>query len=84
VEAFKFKLLQKTACSLLGVFWVNVAPTCSGMPYGSGEGINILENYEDYERFQVLVAASMKLRIFWDVDIQLRTRQCIPEDSELL
>jgi hypothetical protein len=48
-------------------------------------------------RFQVLTAASMKLRIFWNialmmeaartsvtsVDIQLRTRQYIPEDPEL-
>jgi hypothetical protein len=52
-------------------------------------------------RLQVLTAASMKLRIFWDVlrcialmmeaartsetsvDIQLRTRQYISEDSEL-
>jgi hypothetical protein len=48
-----------------------------------------------FVRFQVLKAASMKLRIFWDlmmeaartsetsVDIQLRTRQYIPEDSKL-
>jgi hypothetical protein len=42
-------------------------------------------------RFQVLTAASMKLGVFWnvlpcsrlDVDIQLRTRQHIPEDSEI-
>jgi hypothetical protein len=37
-------------------------------------------------RFQVLTAASMRLRIFWtsetSVDIQLRRRQYIPEDSE--
>jgi hypothetical protein len=40
-----------------------------------------------YVRFQVLKAASMKLRISWDVlqvDFQLRTWQYIPRDSELL
>jgi hypothetical protein len=62
--------------------------------------INIRINYV---RFQVLTAASVKFRVFWDVlpcsqidvdrqaartsetsvDIELRTRQCIPEDSEL-
>jgi hypothetical protein len=35
-------------------------------------------------RFQDLTAASMKLRIFWDVlPCQLRIRHYIPEDSEL-
>jgi hypothetical protein len=41
-------------------------------------------------RLQVLVAVSMKFRVFWDVrtsetsvDIEFRTRQHIPEDSEL-
>jgi hypothetical protein len=43
-------------------------------------------------RFQVLTAASMNFRVFWDilpcsqiyVDIDLTTHQYIPEDSELL
>jgi hypothetical protein len=42
-------------------------------------------------RFQVLTAASLKFRVFWnilpcsqiDVDIDLTTWQYIPEDSEL-
>jgi hypothetical protein len=42
-------------------------------------------------KFQVLTAASMKFRVFWDiqlwsqidVDIELVTRQYIPEVSEL-
>jgi hypothetical protein len=42
-------------------------------------------------RFQVLKAASMKFRVFWDVlpcsqinvEIYLTARQYIPEDSEI-
>jgi hypothetical protein len=40
-------------------------------------------------KFQVLTAVSMKFRVFWDVlpcsqiEVDLRTQQYIPEDSEL-